>query len=110
MHVTLLIFGESIEDFRKFELNILMMDLFLLQTCRFSLHKAFIGGLESLQLLVDYYDVFISCLNSHYDGNHSQMIHWCQVITCQTHFCHGSWVPGPILTVSCLCACAYVYV
>ncbi len=22
--------------------------------------------------------------------------------------CHGSWVPGPILTVSCLCACAYV--
>ncbi len=23
--------------------------------------------------------------------------------------CHGSWVPGPILTVSCLCACAYVW-
>ncbi len=25
------------------------------------------------------------------------------------HKCHGSWVPGPILTVSCLCACAYVW-
>ncbi len=24
-------------------------------------------------------------------------------------FCHGSWVPGPILTVSCLYACAYVW-
>ncbi len=23
--------------------------------------------------------------------------------------CHGSWVPGPILTVSCLYACAYVW-
>ncbi len=23
--------------------------------------------------------------------------------------CHGSWVPDPILTVSCLCACAYVW-
>ncbi len=23
--------------------------------------------------------------------------------------CHGSWVPGPIFTVSCLCACAYVW-
>ncbi len=24
-------------------------------------------------------------------------------------FCHGSWVPGPVLTVSCLYACAYVW-
>ncbi len=24
-------------------------------------------------------------------------------------WCHGSWVPGPILTVSCVCACAYVW-
>ncbi len=23
--------------------------------------------------------------------------------------CHGSWVPGPVLTVSCLYACAYVW-
>ncbi len=23
-------------------------------------------------------------------------------------WCHGSWVPGPVLTVSCLYACAYV--
>ncbi len=27
----------------------------------------------------------------------------------KTHHCHGSWVPGPILTVSCRCACAYVW-
>ncbi len=26
---------------------------------------------ESYRLLVDYCDVFISCLNSHYDGTHS---------------------------------------
>ncbi len=24
-------------------------------------------------------------------------------------YCHGSWVPGPVLTVSCLYACAYVW-
>ncbi len=30
-----------------------------------------------VHLLVDYCDVFISCLDSHSDGTHSlQMIHW----------------------------------
>ncbi len=29
---------------------------------------------------------------------------------CETYCnCHGSWVPGPVLTVSCLYACAYVW-
>ncbi len=43
----------------------------------FLLHKMLIDGLEWCGLLVDYCDVFISCLDSHSDGTHSlQMIHW----------------------------------
>ncbi len=30
------------------------------------------------------------------------------LIWCSKNICHGSWVPGPVLTVSCLYACAYV--
>ncbi len=30
--------------------------------------------------------------------------HWTSLGCAWVHFCHGSWVPGPILTVSCLCA------
>ncbi len=42
----------------------------------FSLHKTLIAGLEWCGLLVDYCDVFISCLDSHSDGTHSlQRIH-----------------------------------
>ncbi len=37
-----------------------------LQTSSFSLYKTLIIGLESL--LLDYFDVFISCLNAHSDG------------------------------------------
>ncbi len=37
----------------------------------FSLHKMLIDGLERCGLLVEYYDVFISCLDSHSDGTHS---------------------------------------
>ncbi len=48
-----------------------------LQTCIFWLHKTSIDGLEWCGLLVDYCDVFISCLDSHSDGTHSlQRIHW----------------------------------
>ncbi len=48
----------------------------LLQKCSFLLHKTLIDGLERCGLLVDYCDVFISCLDSHSDGTHSlQMIH-----------------------------------
>ncbi len=48
-----------------------------LQTCCFSLHKPLFDGLESCGSLVDYCDVFISCLDSHSDGTHSlQRIHW----------------------------------
>ncbi len=47
-----------------------MMDLFL-KTHSFSLHKMLIDGLEWCGLLVDYCDVFISCLDSHSDGTHS---------------------------------------
>ncbi len=43
----------------------------------FWLHKMLIDGLEWCRLLVDYCDVFISCLDSHSDGTHSlQRIHW----------------------------------
>ncbi len=36
-----------------------------------------VNGLEWCGLLVDYYDVFISCLDSHSDGTHSlQRIHY----------------------------------
>ncbi len=51
-----------------------------LQTCRFSLHKLLIDGLRSYGLLGNNCDVFISCLNSHFDGTHSlPRIHckWC---------------------------------
>ncbi len=41
------------------------------------LHKTLIDELEKCGLLVDYCDVFISCLDSHSDGTHSlQRIHW----------------------------------
>ncbi len=51
--------------------NILIMHL------KFSLHQMLIDGLEWCGLLVDYCDVFISCLDSHSDGTHSlQRIHW----------------------------------
>ncbi len=43
--------------------NVLMMDLFLINT---------VFGFRSLtRLLVDHCDVFISCLESHFDGTHS---------------------------------------
>ncbi len=52
-------------------------EVVFLQTHTFSLHKTFIDGLELCGLLVDYCDVFISCLDSHSDGTHSlQRIHW----------------------------------
>ncbi len=42
-----------------------------------SLHKMLIDGLEWCGLLVDYCDVFFSCLDSHSDGTHSlQRINW----------------------------------
>ncbi len=42
-----------------------------------SLHKTLIDELEVCGLLVDYCDVFISCLVSRSDGTHSlQRIHW----------------------------------
>ncbi len=48
-----------------------------LQTRSFWLHKMLTDGLEWCGLLVDYCDVFISCLDSHSDGTHSlQRIHW----------------------------------
>ncbi len=44
---------------------------------RFLLHDMLTDGLEWCGLLVDYCDVFISCLDSHSDGTHSlQNIHW----------------------------------
>ncbi len=58
----------------------------VLQTCSFSLHKTIIDGLEWCGLLVDYCDVFISCLDSHSDGTHSlQSIH-CWASGIMIHF------------------------
>ncbi len=52
------------------------MDLFLTNTQLWT-YKTLIDGLEWCGLLVDYCDVFISCLDSHSDGTHSlQRIHW----------------------------------
>ncbi len=43
----------------------------------FSLHKMLNDGLDLCELLEDYCDVFISCLDSHSDGTHSlQRIYW----------------------------------
>ncbi len=47
------------------------------QTCSFCLLQMLTDGLKWCGLLVDYCDVFISCLDSHSDGTHSlQRIHW----------------------------------
>ncbi len=45
--------------------NILIMDLFLTNMQLF-FNKMLIDGLDSCELLVDYCDVFISCLNSNF--------------------------------------------
>ncbi len=59
--------------------NILMMDFFCLL-------QMLTDGLEWCGLLVDYCDVFISCLDSHSDGTHSlQSIH-CWDTDAVTHF------------------------
>ncbi len=42
-----------------------------LQTCSFSFLKTLTDGVEWCGLLVDYCDVFISCLDSHSNGTHS---------------------------------------
>ncbi len=55
--------------------SVLMMDLFLTNSS-FCLLQMLTDGLEWCGLLVDYCDVFISCLDSHSDGTHSlQRIH-----------------------------------
>ncbi len=52
---------------------ILLHDVFCIF---FPLQKILVDGLKSLRLLMDYCDVFISCLDSHSDGTHSlQRIH-----------------------------------
>ncbi len=48
-----------------------MMESFLTDTQFFTSHKTLIDELERCGLLVDYCDVFISCLDSHSDGTHS---------------------------------------
>ncbi len=80
MHISLLIQLKQlfhwIEDLyfgqkQRFRVkNALVMNLFL------KLYKTLIR-LESCGLLVDYCDVFFSCLDSHSDGTHSlHRIHW----------------------------------
>ncbi len=55
--------------------NVLIMDLFFTNMQLLSSQE--VNWLEWCGLLVDYCDVFISCLDSHSDGTHSlQMIYW----------------------------------
>ncbi len=64
-------------EWRKMGFLILFIYLILLQTHSFLRHKTVFNGLETCGLLVNYCDVFISCLDSHSDGTHSlQMIHF----------------------------------
>ncbi len=52
------------------------LNCLLLQTCSVLLQKM-LNVKEWCGLLVDYCDVFISCLDSHSDGTYSlQRIHW----------------------------------
>ncbi len=62
---------------QHFEVKNALIDLFHTYTHSFSRHKTITDGLAWCGLLVDYFDVFISCLDSHSDGTHSlQRIHW----------------------------------
>ncbi len=71
----------------RFEVkNVLMMDICFLQTCSFSLLKMLTDGLEWCGLLVDYCDVFISCLDSHSDGTHSLKSIHCRDSDAMLHF------------------------
>ncbi len=68
---------------RSNSLNDVLMDFFLTDM---QLLKTLTDGLEWCGLLVDYCDVFISCLDSHSDGTHSlQSIH-CWDTDAVTHF------------------------
>jgi len=54
-----------------FEVKNILMVLYITKTSSYSLDKTFIDALELCGLLVDYCDVFISCLDSHSDGTQS---------------------------------------
>ncbi len=58
-------------DQNTFSLEEVLLWICFLQTRSFCLLKMLTDGLEWCGLLVDYCDVFISCLNSHSDGTHS---------------------------------------
>ncbi len=63
----------------------------LLWIMDFLLHKTLTDGLYSCELLVDYCDVFISCMDSNSDGTHSlQRIHW--------------WVTDAMLNLNQICS------
>ncbi len=54
-----------------------IMDLYFRKKQWFEVKHMLTDGLEWCGLLVDYCDVFISCLDSHSDGTHSlQRSHW----------------------------------
>ncbi len=65
---------------QQFEVrNALMLDLFLIK-------QPFIAGQELCGFLVDYCDVFISCLDSHSDGTHSLQRFCCWLRDVMLHF------------------------
>ncbi len=68
--------GQQEMDFFTAEVLLLCTHI-LARSNIFYFYKTLTDGLESCGLLVDYYDVFISCLDSHSDGTHSlQRIYW----------------------------------
>ncbi len=71
------IIADSYFSQKRWFIKLKIMMVCFLQTCSFCLLKMLTDGLEWCGSLVDYCDVFISCLDSHSDGTHSlQRIHW----------------------------------
>ncbi len=123
VHIYLLIHREKFIFFSWFKVkNIFMMDwICFLQICSFLLQKTLIYGLESCGLLVDYCEVYISCLNSHSDGTHSlqRILWWASDVTLhfsksvpmkkQTHLhlkWHWGWV-NCLANVNCCVYCSF---
>ncbi len=53
------------------------MNVYFFSSSKFLFHKILTDGLEWCELLVDYCDVFVKCLDTHSDDTHSlKRIHW----------------------------------
>ncbi len=84
----------------KHSLQLKTVQIIFLQTCRFSLHKTLIDGLEWCGLLMDYCDVFISCFCSFwrhpFTAEHPLVSKWCnakylQICSQEKWICDLHW-------------------